>query len=155
MTDSLKALDTENENKSAFALAILDGTSLLWVAFLLSRSTISLKMESDETRSNENVLLLSNVSLIICMLGWFLYFWIALSTGSLIFETSYHMMLSTLSILLKKAFSFSAIPISDDMMLLLSITVMFSFVFTFSKKRNLIIFQNFLLSLTFLVLRLL
>ena len=74
MTDSLKTLDAKIENKSAFALTILVGTSLLCVAFLASRDTISLKMVSDETRSNENVLLLSNVSLIICMLGWFLYF---------------------------------------------------------------------------------
>ena len=56
--------------------------------YLISRDTISLlKMVSDKTRSNENVLLLSNVSIIICMLGWFLYFWITLSTGLLIFET--------------------------------------------------------------------
>ena len=69
MTDSLKALDTKIENKLAFALTILVGTSLLCVAFLVSRDNISLKMVSDETRSNENVLLMSNVSLIICMLG--------------------------------------------------------------------------------------
>ena len=61
MTDSLKALDTKIENKLAFALTILVGTSLLCVAFLVSRDNISLKMVSDETRSNENVLLLSNV----------------------------------------------------------------------------------------------
>ena len=61
MTDPLKALDTKIENKSAFALTILVGTSLLCVAFLVSRDNISLKMVSDETRSNENVLLLSNV----------------------------------------------------------------------------------------------
>ena len=73
MTDSLKALGTKTENKSAFALTILVGTSLLWVPFLVSRD-ISLKMESDKTRSNQNVLLMSNVSLTICMLGWFLYF---------------------------------------------------------------------------------
>ena len=70
MTDSLKALDTKIENKSVFALTILVGTSLLCVA----TDNISLKMVSNETRSNENVLLLSNVSLIICMLRWFLYF---------------------------------------------------------------------------------
>ena len=35
---------------------------------------IFLKMVPDETRSIENVLLLSNISLIICMLGWFLNF---------------------------------------------------------------------------------
>ena len=63
MTDSLKALDAKIENKSAFALTILVDTSLLCVAFLVSRETISLKMVSDETRSNNNVLLLSNVSL--------------------------------------------------------------------------------------------
>ena len=74
MTDSLKALDTKIENKSAFALTILVGTSLLQVAFLVTRDTISLKMVSNKTRSNKNVLLLSNVSLINCMLGWFLYF---------------------------------------------------------------------------------
>ena len=70
MTDSLKALDTKIENKSVFALTILVGTSLLCVA----TDNISFKMVSNETRSNENVLLLSNVSLIICMLRWFLYF---------------------------------------------------------------------------------
>ena len=51
MTDSLKALDTKIENKSVFALTILVGTSLLCVA----TDNISLKMVSNETRSNENV----------------------------------------------------------------------------------------------------
>ena len=68
MTDSLKVLDTKIENKSAFALTILVGTSLLCVALLVSRDVISLKMVSNETRSNENILLLSNVFLINCML---------------------------------------------------------------------------------------
>ena len=45
------------------------------------------------------------------MLGWFLYFWITLSTDLLIFETtcnksSLTLMLSWLTILLKKAYSF-------------------------------------------------
>ena len=53
IADSLRALDTKIENKSASALTILVGTSLLCIA---------LKMVSDETRSNENVILLSNVS---------------------------------------------------------------------------------------------
>ena len=48
------------------------GTSLLCVAFLVSRDTISLEIVSDETSSNENVFLLSNISLIICMLVWFM-----------------------------------------------------------------------------------
>ena len=65
MTDSLKALHTKTENRSAFPLTIFVGTSLLCVAFLVSRDTISLKMVSDEARLNENVLLLSNVSLCI------------------------------------------------------------------------------------------
>ena len=52
----------------------LISTSLLCVAFLVSREMISLKMVSGEKSSNENVFLLSNVSLIICMIGWFLYF---------------------------------------------------------------------------------
>ena len=55
-------------------------------------------------------------------------------------------------ILLKEAFSFSAISISDDM-LLLSTRAMFSF--KFSEKRGLIIYQNVLFSLTSLILRLL
>ena len=55
-------------------------------------------------------------------------------------------------VLLKIAFSFSAISISDDM-LLLSTSAMFSF--KFSEKRGLIIFQNVLFSLTSLMLRLL
>ena len=60
---------------------------------------IFLKMVPDETRSTENVLLLSNISLIICMLGWFLNFWIALSTGPLISETSHNK--SSLTLMLK------------------------------------------------------
>ena len=75
MRDLLKAL--EIENRSPLDLAIL--VSLLCVDLLVSRDTISLKMVPGETRSNENVLSLSKVSLIICMLGWFLYFWIAFS----------------------------------------------------------------------------
>ena len=55
MADSLKALDTIFESKSAFAVTILVGTSLLWLAFLVSRDTVSLKMVPDETRSNESV----------------------------------------------------------------------------------------------------
>ena len=43
-------------------------------------------------------------------------------------------MLSSLTILLKKAFSFSEISVSDGMMLLFSTSAMFSFVFTFSEK---------------------
>ena len=74
MTDLLKVLDTKIENRSALALTILVGTSLLCVDLLVSRDMISLKMVSGETRPNENVLSLSKVSLIICMLGWFLYF---------------------------------------------------------------------------------
>ena len=64
-------------------------------------------MVPDKTRSNENVLLLPNLSLIICMLGWFLYFSIAPSSGSLMCETSHNksslaLMLSSVTILLKK-----------------------------------------------------
>ena len=73
MIDSLNALDTQIENKSEFALTILVGTSILCIPLLVSRDTISLKMVPNETRSNENVLLLPNVSLIIFMLGCFLY----------------------------------------------------------------------------------
>ena len=74
MTALLKALDTSIENGSALALTILVGTSFLCVDLLVSRDTIFFKMVSGEMRSNENVLSLSKVSLIICMLGWFLYF---------------------------------------------------------------------------------
>ena len=74
MTDLLKPLDTKIENRSALALIILVGTSFLCVDLLVSRDTISLKMVSGETKSNENVLSLSKVSLIIYLLGWFLYF---------------------------------------------------------------------------------
>ena len=95
-------------------------------------------MMSDETSSNENVLLLS--------------------TGSLIFETlqnksSLTLMLSSLTVFLKKAFSlsFPAISIYDDVMLLLSTSFMFPFVFAFSEKRGLTIF----IASTFLMLRLL
>ena len=55
MTDSLKALSAKVEDKLAFALTSLVDTSLLCVAFLVSRDNISLKMVSNETRSNENV----------------------------------------------------------------------------------------------------
>ena len=55
MTDSLKALGAKIEDKLAFALTSLVGTSLLCVAFSVSRDNISLKMVSNETRSNENV----------------------------------------------------------------------------------------------------
>ena len=68
MIDSLKELDAKTENKSAFTLTILVGTSLLYVALLISRDMISLKIVSNETRSNGNVLLLLNLYLIICML---------------------------------------------------------------------------------------
>ena len=74
MTDLLKPLDTKIENRSALPLIILVGTSFLCVDLLVSRDTISLKMVSGETKSNENVLSLSKVSLIIYLLGWFLYF---------------------------------------------------------------------------------
>ena len=47
--------DTKSESRSALALTILDGTSLLCVDLLVSRDAISLKMVSGETRSNENV----------------------------------------------------------------------------------------------------
>ena len=40
MMDSLEALDTKIEHKSAFALPILIGTSLLCVAFLVTRGNI-------------------------------------------------------------------------------------------------------------------
>ena len=55
----------------------------------------------------------------------------------------------------KKEFSVSATSMSDEIILLLSTSVMFSLVFTFSEKRGLTVFQNFLLSVTSLMLRLL
>ena len=69
-------------------------------------------------------------------------------------KSSLTLMLSFLLkiILLKEAFSFSAISVSDDM-LLLSSGAMFSF--KFSEKIGLIIFQNVLFSLTSLMLILL
>ena len=107
VSDLLEALDTKIENRSALALTILVGTSLLCIDLLVSRDTICSKMLSGDTKSNENVLSLSKVYLIICMLGWFLYFCIAFSTKSLIFETSHNksflvLMLSSLATLLKK-----------------------------------------------------
>ena len=71
MTDLLKALDTKIENRSALTLPIWVGTSLLCVDLLVSRvrSQISLKLVSGKTKSNENVLSISKVSLIIFMLG--------------------------------------------------------------------------------------
>ena len=64
----------------------------------------------------------SKASLIIFVLGWFLYFWIVLSTRSLIFDTSHRessltMIFSSLTILLQKVFSFSAISMLDEMIL--------------------------------------
>ena len=146
-------MDTKTENKSVFALTILVGTSVMCVAFLVSRDKIYLKwcqMKQDQMKMLYYCLL---HTLLLCMLGWFLYFWIALSPRSLMSETSHNkssltLMLSSFTILLKKAFSFSAISISDDMMLLLSTSVMFSIVFTFPEKRSLTVFQNVLLSLT-------
>ena len=150
MTELLKSLDTKFETRSELALTILVDTSLLCVYLLVSRDTISLKMVPGETRSNENVLSLSKVSLIICMLRWFLYFRIAYSTGSLIFETSLNkssliLMLSSLTTLLKKVLSFSAISMSQEMMLLLLTSV--SFAVPFSEKGGLTTFQKILLSL--------
>ena len=63
MADLLIALDTKIENRSAMALTILAGTSLLCVDLLVSRDTISWKTVSGETKSNENVLSWSKVSL--------------------------------------------------------------------------------------------
>ena len=150
VTELFKALDTKFENRSELALTILVDTSLLCVYLLVSRDTVSLKMVPGETRSNENVLSLSKVSLIICMLGWFLYFRIVYSAGSLIFETSLNkssliLMLSSLTTLLKKVLSFSAISVSQEMMLLLLTSV--SFAVPFSEKGGLTIFQKILLSL--------
>ena len=150
VTELFKALDTKFENRSELALTILVDTSLLCVYLLVSRDTVSLKMVPGETRSNENVLSLSKVSLIICMLGWFLYFRIVYSAGSLIFETSLNkssliLMLSSLTTLLKKVLSFSAISMSQEMMLLLLTSV--SFAVPFSEKSGLTIFQKILLSL--------
>ena len=150
MTELLKSLDTKFETRSELALTILVDTSLLCVYLLVSRDTISLKMVPGETRSNENVLSLSKVFLIICMLGWFLYFRIAYSTGLLIFETSLNkslliLMLSSLTTLLKKALSFSVISMSQEMMLLLLTSV--SFAVPFSEKGGLTTFQKILLSL--------
>ena len=150
VTELLKALDTKFENRPELALTILVDTSLLCVYLLVSRDTVSLKMVPGEIRSNENVLSLSKVSLIICMLGWFLYFRIVYSAGSLIFETSLNkssliLMLSSLTTLLKKVLSFSAISMSQEMMLLLLTSV--SFAVPFSEKGSLTIFQKVLLSL--------
>ena len=150
VTELFKALDTKFENRSELALTILVDTSLLCVYLLVSRDTVSLKMVPGETRSNENVLSLSKVSLIICMLGWFLYFRIVYFAGSLIFETSLNkssliLMLSSLTTLLKKVLSFSAISMSQEMMLLLLTSV--SFAVPFSEKGGLTIFQKILLSL--------
>ena len=74
MTDLLKALDTKIENRSALSLTIWVGTLLLCVDLLISRDTIYLNRVPSEMKSNENVLSLSKVSLIVCMLTWLLYF---------------------------------------------------------------------------------
>ena len=84
------------------------------------------------------------------MLGWFFYFRIVYSAGSLIFETSLNkssliLMLSSLTTLLKKVLSFSVISMSQEMMLLLLTSV--SFAVPFSEKGGLTIFQKILLSL--------
>ena len=65
LTDLLKVLDTKIENRSALALTVLVGTLLICIYLLVSRDTVSLKMVPGETSSNENVLSLSKVSLII------------------------------------------------------------------------------------------
>ena len=55
VTNLWKALDTKIENRSALALTIFVGSSLLCIDLLVSRDAIFLKMVSRETRSNENV----------------------------------------------------------------------------------------------------
>ena len=130
MTALLKALDTSIENGSALALTILVGTSFLCVDLLESRDSISLKIVSGETRSNENVYyhyqsLLNH-----------LY---AISTGSLIFETSHNkssliLVLRSLITMLKKVLNFSAISMSKEMMLLLSASVRFTLQSLFQRK---------------------
>ena len=62
MADSLKSLDTKIENKSAFSLTMLVGTSLLRAAFPISRDSIFFKMMPDEKSSNKFFLLLSKDS---------------------------------------------------------------------------------------------
>ena len=80
------------------------------------------------------------------MLGWFLYFRIALSTGSWLFQTSHNkssLILKFFDYITKKVLSFLAISMSEEMMLLLSTSVMVSFAVTFSGKSGLAFFQNF------------
>ena len=52
-------------------------------------------------------------------------------------------MLSSLTTLLKQVLSFSAISMSEEMLLLLSNSLIFSLAVTFSEKSGLTIFQNF------------
>ena len=142
MRDLLKALETEN--RSPLDLAIL--VSLLCVDLLVSRDTISLKMVPGETRSNENVFI------IIKSLVNHLYARMVFVFLNSFFFNFYGKLFDYIT---KKVFSFSAISVSEEIMLLLSISVIFSFAVTFSEKSGLTIFQNFLLSLTSLMSRLL
>ena len=92
------------------------------------------------------------------MLGWFSYFWIAQKTGSIILglvilSPRLLSMLKLGTVLLKNVLNVSASSILFVIVLLLSFNVIHSLWKSFSEKRGVIVFQNFLLLVTILLFK--
>ena len=139
------------------SLIILTGISLPWQAFLLFSFCNSLNIFFLSINLKEDIFL-PIISLILRMLGWFSYFWIAQKTGSIILglvilSPRLLSMLRLGTILLKNVLNVSASSTLFAIVLLFPFNVMDSLWKVFYEKRGLTVFQNFLLSLTILLFK--
>ena len=145
---------------SLFSLIILTGISLPWQAFLLFSFFNALNIFFISINLKENDRLFAPIiSLILRMVGCFLYSWIAQKTGSVILglallSARLLSMFRLGTILLKNVLNVSAISALFVIVLLLYFNVIHSPWKAFSKKRGPIVFQNFLLSVTILLFKL-
>ena len=131
---------------SMFSLIVLTGISLPRQAFLLFSFCNSLIIFFLSINLKENDLFEPITSLILSMLGWFSYFWIAQKTGSVILglvilSPRLLSMLRLGTILLKNVLNVSASSTLFVIVLLLSFNVMHSLWKAFSEKRGLIVFS--------------
>ena len=135
---------------SLFSLSTLGGILLDIDAFLMSSALISFSTSATLTVQNENLpfLILSLISL---MLGWFENLGIILSMGSS--ETAVFsalLILRDVPTLLKKSFNTSATSKSSYKMSFPSINAISLLPTPLSEKTGFVVFQNILLSVTFL-----
>ena len=158
-TELLKQFVKNSENISQFSLITFVGISESCVAFVGSRFIISFSISSFSTWEKENKEH-GNVLCIARILGWFLYFTIALIVISSIFsasgsQSSYFAIFRFETALIKNLLRTSDIVSSESNMLPFSTKVISSFWDPLFDRNGFTVFQNLLLSVTSFIFKLL